>query len=185
MARGKVTNPAARLMRLKKELCAKKSAERCIRGGRLDEVVAAVCGAWGVVDVGRVGVGALKKEREVRFRKRAKLRFRYRVMGPAPYLAMSREVARAVARFRLRFGPDKVSLMKRGLLRVDNDRCRWCGAEKENAGHLLFACIGLSFLTYVLWKFDGLEDILADGSDWGFVGPVLRDVYCMIMEKRD
>ena len=41
----------------------------------------------------------------------------------------------------------------------------------EDAGHLLFACVGTSFLTNVLWRFDGVEDILVDGSDWGYAGP--------------
>ena len=135
--------------------------------------------------MGHVGVGALRKEREQRFRRRAKLRFRCYVSRPAAYLAMSREIAGAVARFRLRFGPDKMSLKKRGLLRNEDDTCRWCGADREDAEHLLtvFACIGMAFLTYVIWGFNGVADILVDGSDWGFVGPVLRDVYCEVVKK--
>ena len=88
-----------------------------------------------------VGVGALRKERERRFKGRAKLSFRCGVSRPAPYLALPREVAGNVAMFRLRFGPDKMSLKTRGLLRSESEMCRWCMADREDAEHLLFACI--------------------------------------------
>ena len=41
----------------------------------------------------------------------------------------------------------------------------------------------MAFLTYVLWGFNGVADILVDGSDWGFVGPVLRDVCCEVVKN--
>ena len=114
----------------------------------------------------------------MQFRKRVKLRFRYDVRVPAPYLALSRDIVRAIVRFRVGFGPDRASLRKRRLLGGDAEvNCRYCEATVEDAGHLLFACVGTSFLTNVLWGFDGVEDILVDGSDWGYVGPVLKDLY--------
>ncbi len=102
---------------------------------------------------------------------------------PASYLYLDRELARACIRFRIRFGPDLVSLRKRGVI-VGNAgvKCRFCIAETEDAEHVLFHCVGMAFLTHKLWSFNGMEDILVDGADWQFIGQVLREVYEKVRE---
>ena len=136
MLRGKVENPAVALVKPKEAMRGKE--ER--RGGTVGRVVAALCRSWGI-NIARVGVGTLKKERTAQFRKRVKLRFRYDVRVPAPYLALSRDIVRAIVRFRVGFGPDRVSLRRRRLLGGDAEvNCRYCEATVEDAGQLFHRC---------------------------------------------
>ena len=37
-------------------------------------------------------------------------------------------------------------------------------------------------MPHILWHFEGLADLIADGADWGFVGPVLREM-CRLTEE--
>ena len=65
---------------------------------------------------------------------------------------MDRDAAAAVARFRLKYGPDRISLRKRGLLMECTDACRFCGMMSEDEVHLLFECVEKYFLTLNLPK---------------------------------
>jgi uncharacterized membrane protein YgcG len=62
-------------------------------------------------------------------------------MGPSSYLWCDRATVASLVRFRLEYGPDLVSLRKRGL-HQHSDQCRLCGAVEESVDHLLNHCGG-------------------------------------------
>ena len=109
--------------------------------------------------------------------------------GVPGYLHLKREVAASVVRFRMGYGPDIVSLKKRGLCGGVSSLCRWCAVEDESADHLLLRCVGVAFLTHSLWKWDSIVDVCGDRAEWKFegddVGQILANVYdlCSSQDK--
>ena len=77
------------------------------------------------------------------------------------YLHLKRDIAASVVRFRMGYGPDIVSLKKRGLCGGVSSLCRWCAVEddSESADHLLLRCVGVALLTHsFLWKCDSIVE---------------------------
>ena len=61
------------------------------------------------------------------------------LLRPAPYLNLGRVMAHSVIRFRIQYGPSRVSLAKRGFTLFFD--CRFCsGNHLENDDHLFFDC---------------------------------------------
>ena len=91
------------------------------------------------------------------------------------YLFLSRTIAASVARFRLGYGPDLVSLARRGL--ASSLECRWCKHRLEDREHLLLNCAGVASMCVPLARFKNVVGVLGDGVEWDVVGPVLHQVY--------
>ena len=100
--------------------------------------------------------------------------------GVPRYLHLERRLAASIARFRFGYGPDRVSLSRRGLWRGELG-CRWCGpydGVEEDADHLLLRCIDMGFLTHSLWRSKSLVEVIGDQVKWDVgAAQVLADVY--------
>ena len=95
------------------------------------------------------------------------------------YLFLSRPVAASVSRFRFGYGPDLVSLARRGL--GCSMGCRWCAHGVEDREHLLLGCTGVARITSPLLSYSNVVKVLGDGVDWSVVGPVLHELYLFCM----
>ena len=145
-----------------------------VRGGKVSRVVAMISKEW-EVDVEKISVEGLRRKREALCKKMLRMRWKGGMVRPAGYMYLDRDVAKACVRFRIKFGPDRKSLSRRGV--VAGVTCWFCSAEVEDAEHLLFYCVKKAFITHKIWSFRGIDNVLADGADWLFVEKVLLEVY--------
>ena len=78
------------------------------------------------------------------------------------YLFLPRDFAKSLSRFRINYGPDTVSLQKRGLLRGSSSICRLCNKEEETRQHLLCSCSFTQKRIPLSWKDKNLAFYISD-----------------------